>query len=280
MIAALFGLFSALAWGTGDFAGGIASRRVGPVRAVFMTELMGFSLILLVLPFVDEPFPTQQTIFWATGAGIFSTIGLLMLFQAMQHGRISIAAPISAVLSAMVPVIVGGVLEGFPGGILVFAFFLALAAVVLISIEKETANSQPMSREMLVFALLSGASFGMYFVMMNRAGQASVIAPMLVGRFAAMLVTGAYLLLGRKSFHIAPGNWHLLFLSALFGIGGNAFYILAGQSGRLDITAVISSLYPGMTVLLAWIVLKEKLQRSQWFGVFLALVAIVLIALA
>ena len=280
MIAALFGLLSALSWGTGDFAGGLASRKVGPYRAVFMTELMGFLLVLLALPFVREPFPATHTIFWAAGAGIFSTIGLLSLFQAMQHGRISIAAPVSAVLAAIVPVIVGSFLDGLPGVLLIVAFVLALAAVALISIEKVTEASVPVSKKLIAFSLLSGASFGIYFVMMNRAGQESVIAPMLIGRFAAMLVTGSYLLFGRRSFHIQSGNSHLLFLSALFGIGGNVFYILAGQSGRLDITAVLSSLYPGMTVLLAWLVLKEKLQSSQWFGILLALVAIVLITLA
>ena len=92
MIAALFGLASALSWGTGDFAGGLASRKVGPYRAVFMTELMGFLLVLLVLPFSNEPFPPHTVILWSAGAGIFSTIGLLSLFQAMLHGRISIAA--------------------------------------------------------------------------------------------------------------------------------------------------------------------------------------------
>lgn len=280
MIAALFGLFAAFSWGTGDFAGGIASRRVGPYRAVFMTELMGFSLALLILPFSNEAFPPRNVILWSMGAGTFSTIGLLCLFQAMQHGRISIAAPISAVLAAMLPVIVGSFIEGFPGGILVFTFLLALIAVVLISIEKEANGNAPISKKLIGFALLSGASFGTYFVMMNRAGQEFVIAPTLIGRFAATLVIGLTLLFGRKSFKIEAGNWHLLFLSALFGISGNAFYIIAGQTGRLDITAVLSSLYPGMTVLLAWLILKERLQISQWVGILLALVAITLITIA
>jgi len=280
MIAALFGLAAALSWGTCDFAGGLASRKVGPYRAVFITEFLGFSLVLLILPFSNEPIPALSTFLWSMGAGIFSTIGLLALFQAMQHGRISIAAPISAVLAAVVPVIVGSVLDGIPQTMVLFAFVLALLAVILISNEKETETSTPISRKFISLALLSGTSFGIYFVMMNRAGQNAVIAPMMIGRFAAMLVTGSYLLFGRKSFKIESGNWHLLFLSAFFGVGGNAFYILAGQTGRLDVTAVLSSLYPGMTVLLAWLILKEKLQLSQWFGILLALIAIVMITLA
>lgn len=280
MIAALFGLAAALSWGTGDFAGGLASRKVGPYRAVFITEFLGFSLVLLILPFTTEPFPAFHTILWSMGAGIFSTIGLLALFQAMQHGRISIAAPVSAVLAAVVPVVVGGILDGLPKASVLFAFGLAFFAVILISNEHESGERLPVSKKLIAFSLLSGASFGTYFVMMNQAGQASVIAPMLIGRFAAMLVTGSYLLFGRKSFRIASGNWHLLFLSALFGIGGNAFYILAGQTGRLDVTAVLSSLYPGMTVLLAWLILKEKLQITQWIGILLALISIILITIA
>lgn len=280
MIAALFGLFAALSWGTGDFAGGVVSRRVGPYRAVFMTEFMSFSLILLTLPFSKEVFPTLNTILWSMGAGIFSTIGLLSLYQAMQHGRISIAAPISAVLAAVVPVVVGIALDGLPKTSVLFAFLLAFIAVILISNEKEPADSALVSKKLIGFAMLSGATFGMYFVMMNRAGQDAVIAPLLISRFAAILVTGSYLLFGRKSFHIESGNWLPLFLSTLFDTGGNAFYILAGQNGRLDITAVLSSLYPGMTVLLAWLILKEKLQLSQWVGILLALVAIALITLS
>lgn len=279
MISALFGLGAAFSWGTADFAGGIASRKVGPYRAVFVSETLSFLLVLLILPFTAEAFPAVHTILWSIGAGIFSTIGLLALFIAMQHGRISIAAPISAVLAAIVPVVVGIFIDGFPRGMLIFAFVLALVAVILISNEKETTDSAPISKKLIAFALLSGTSFGVYFVMMNRAGQNAIIAPMLIGRFAALLVTGSYLLFGRKFFHIEAGNWFPLFLSAFFGIGGNAFYILAGQSGRLDITAVLSSLYPGMTVILAWLVLKEKLQFSQWVGILLALVAIILIIL-
>jgi drug/metabolite transporter (DMT)-like permease len=183
-------------------------------------------------------------------------------------------------LAAIVPVIVGSFLDGLPKISILLAFALALVAVVLISNEGDGANNVPVSRKLVTFALLSGTSFGVYFVMMNRAGQNALLSPMLVCRFAAMLVTGSYLLFGRKSFIIEKGNWLPLFLSALFGIGGNAFYILAGQSGRLDITAVLSSLYPGMTVVLAWLVLKEKLQRSQWLGILLALFAITIITLA
>ena len=136
MISALFGLGAALSWGTGDFAGGIASRKVGPYRAVFVTETLSFLLILLILPFKAEAFPAIQTILWSVGSGIFSTFGLLSLFIAMQHGRISIAAPISAVLAAIVPVVAGIFIDGFPRGILIIAFMLALVAVTLLSKEK------------------------------------------------------------------------------------------------------------------------------------------------
>jgi drug/metabolite transporter (DMT)-like permease len=279
MSSILFGLASALSWGAGDFAGGLASRRVGPYRAVFLTELLGFSFVLLSLPFANESLPALETILWSTGAGIFSTIGLLTLFQAMQHGRISIAAPISAVLAAVVPVVVGSFLEGLPKASVLYAFGLAFVAVILISNEKVTAENAPISKKLVGFALFSGASFGLYFVMMNRAGQDAIITPMLFGRFAAMLVTGPYLLFKRTPVNIEHSSWLLLFFSALFGIGGNAFYILAGQTGRMDITAVLSSLYPGTTVLLAWLLLKEKLQISQWVGILLALIAIILITI-
>ncbi|MBT3313339.1 MAG: EamA family transporter [Anaerolineae bacterium] len=278
MIAALFGLASALSWGTGDFAGGLASRKLGAYKAVMMGYAIGLGFLLIALPFIDEPFPDIHTILWSSVAGIAGAIGLLFFFEAMRLGRISIAAPLSALIGAIIPVVVGSFIEGIPQPIVFLAFGLALIAVALISIEKDEGENKRNAH--LYLPILAGTAFGLYFVFMNEASEDLVIGPLITARSSGMLSIAAYLLFKRESFRIESGSWHLLTINGFFDVGGNLFYILAAQAGRLDISAVLSSLFPGMTVFLAWLILKERLQSSQWIGILLALISIILIATA
>ena len=279
MLAALLGLTSALSWGIGDFAGGLASRKVGAYRTVMYGEAIGLIFILLALPFTDEPFPDSHTLKWSIAAGIVGAIGLIAFFEAMRTGRISVVAPISALMGAIIPVVVGSFVDGLPQPIVFLAFALALIAVVLISREKDEENAQK-NGHYLYLPSLAGIGFGFYFVFMHEASQNLVIGPLIAARSAGMLSIVFFLLLKKEKLSIKPGNWRLLTVNAFFDVGGNAFYILAGQVGRLDISAVLASLYPGMTVFLAWLILKEKLQLSQWIGIILAFVAIILMTTA
>ncbi|MBT3337975.1 MAG: DMT family transporter [Anaerolineae bacterium] len=278
MLPIIFGLASALSWGIGDFAGGLASRKVGAYRAVMYGEAIGLIFAFVAIPFVNEPFPDSHTLKWSIAAGLVGTIGLLAFFEAMRLGRISIVAPLSALIGAIIPVLVGGFLEGMPRPGVLLGFALALIAVVLISREKDEGNTKANSH--LYLPILAGTAFGLYFVFMNEASENLVIGPLIAARSSGMLSIALYLLLKRESFRIKSGSWHLLTTNGFFDVGGNLFYILAAQAGRLDISAVLSSLYPGMTVFLAWLILKEKLQSSQWIGILLALIAIILITTA
>ncbi len=278
MLPIILGLASALSWGIGDFAGGLSSRKVGAYKAVMMGYAIGLGFLLIALPFIDEPFPDLHAILWGSIAGIAGAGGLLFFFEAMRLGRISIAAPLSALIGAIIPVVVGSFIEGTPQPIIFLAFGLALVAVALISIEKDEGENKRKAH--LYLPILAGTAFGLYFVFMNEASEDLVIGPLITARTSGMLSIALYLLLKRESFRISSGSWHLLTTNGFFDVGGNLFYILAAQAGRLDVSAVLSSLYPGMTVFLAWLILKEKLQFSQWVGIFLALIAITLITTA
>ena len=279
MIAVLLGLASALSWGTGDFAGGLASRKVGPYRAVMYAEAIGLGFIALALPFAKESFPDLHSILWSSAAGILGSIGLLAFFEAMRRGRLSVVAPLSALLGATVPVIVGIFVDGLPKPVVFLAFGLALLAIVLISREKVPEDEEK-SQPYLHIPILAGIAFGFYFVLMHEASQDFFWGPLIVARSSGMIAIAIYLLLKRENFRIASGSWHLLVVNGIFDVGGNAFYILAGQAGRMDVSAVLGSLYPGMTVFLAWLILKEKLQSTQWMGIILALIAIILMTTA
>jgi drug/metabolite transporter (DMT)-like permease len=275
----ILGLASALSWGTGDFAGGLAARKVGPYRAVMFAEAIGLGAILIVLPFFPEAFPDMHSILWSAAAGIVGTVGLLAFFEAMRRGRLSVVAPLSALLGAVVPVVAGIFVDGLPKLIVFLAFGLALVAIVLISREKVPEDAGK-TAPYLHIPLLSGIAFGFYFVIMHEASQDYFWGPLVVARSTGMLSIAAYLLIIRGDFSVPSGSWHLLAVNGIFDVGGNAFYILAGQAGRMDVSAVLGSLYPGMTVFLAWLLLKEKLQLSQWAGILLAFIAIALITTA
>jgi drug/metabolite transporter (DMT)-like permease len=274
----ILGLASALSWGTGDFAGGLASRKVGSYRAVMFAEAIGLGAILLMLPIFHEPFPDKRTVLWSVAAGIVGTIGLIAFFEAMRRGRLSVVAPLSALLGAVVPVVVGSFVDGLPAPNVLGGVSLALFAIVLISREKAPEDEEK-SAPYLHIPLLSGIAFGLYFVLMNEAGRDFFWSPLIIARSSGMLSIAAFLLITRGDFSVPSGSWRLLAVNGIFDVGGNAFYILATQAGRMDVSAVLGSLYPGMTVFLAWLILKEKLQRLQWLGIALAFIAIVLMTI-
>ena len=276
MISILYGLFSALSWGGGDFFGGLASRKTGAYRAVFYGEILGLFLLFGTVAIRSEAMPGWQKILQACTGGAIGSIGLLLLYQAIIAGRMSIATPVSALLAAALPVAVGMVLEGLPAWTKLIGFALALLAVWLVA-QEHSEKTQLMRLSDLRLPLLAGSCFGMYFILMHQASTMAVIWPMVASRSAGALALLIFMLSFRQGWHVStPLAWPLIGINALLDVGGNFFYILAGQSGRLDVAAVLSSLYPGVTVLLAGLVLKEKINKVQWLGILTALAAIAL----
>ena len=278
MISILFGLFSALSWGGGDFVGGLASRKTGAYRAVFYGEVFGLLLLLGAAIFMHEPALAWSKILLAGAAGAIGSTGLLILYHAMTTGQMSIATPVSALLAAALPVAVGAITEGLPSPLKLAGFVCALAAVWLVA-QDDSDKTHAMRLADLRLPLLAGVCFGLYFIIMHQASNQSVLAPMIASRSAGSLALLIFLLARREDFRASRPAWPYIALNAVLDIGGNAFYILAGQIGRLDVSAVLSSLFPGTTVLLAWLVLKEKINRVQWLGILAALIAIALMTI-
>ncbi len=279
MISILFGLASALTWGAGDFTGGMASRKTGAYRAVFYGEVVGLVLLLLAALVRPQALPSISSSWLAMVAGALGTIGILLLYTSMTQGKMSIAAPVSALLSAALPVVVGVWTDGWPGLIVFLGFAFAFAAVWLISQGEDGIKDIRSHLADLRLPLLAGLGFGSYFVFMHAAARESVIWPMIIARAAGWVVIASFMIARRDSWTVTRGAWPLVLLNGVLDVGGNFFYVLAGQTGRLDISAVLSSLYPGSTVLLAWLILRERIAPTQWLGILAALVAIVLFTL-
>lgn len=279
MLSILFGLSAALAWGAADFTGGLASRRTGEHRAVLYGELFGLVLIIAAAFFIQQPVPGWRVMVLAFVAGAVGTTGLLALYRAVIQSKMSISMPVSALLAAALPVLVGTFTEGFPGTMTFLGFGLALAAIWLISHEDGNDSHILAHLADLRLPLLAGIGFGSFFILMDIAAREATIWPMLASRSGGAVIVAVYMLFRRDSWRLARDVWPVLVLNAFLDVGGTAFYVLASQVGRLDIAAVISSLFPGSTVILAALLLKERVSRSQAVGIFLALAAIVFLTI-
>lgn len=275
LAAVVFGLTSAFFWGAGDFSGGLASRKHPAVLVVLMAQLIGTSLLILTVLLIREPFPDGEGVKMSVGAGIFGGIGLLLLYRAMSHGNIGVVAPVSGLTSALVPSVYGFLTEGAPDGLTLLGFLLAFGAVWLIS---GGAGAEHLKLRALAEPALAGAAFGFYLILLNQATANGVVWPVIVGRFASILLIGVSAWRAKALYLPKRSDLPLIAGAGIFDSLGNSLFALAAQVGRLDVASVLSSLYPASTVSLAAIFLKERLNRTQWMGVGLALVAIVLIA--
>jgi drug/metabolite transporter (DMT)-like permease len=279
LLSSLFGLLSALTWGAGDFGGGLASRRAGFYRAAFYGEFTGLIFLAVMLGIVREPLPAGPVWAWSVSAGVIGALGLLLLYHSLAEGQMSVAAPVSALMAASLPMIASTLTEGLPGLTKYLGFALALVAIWLISQDEGHQKKLHMHLADLRLPLLAGVCFGVYFILMHQGSRSATIWPMITARCAGSIVLFFFAATNHQlhwpAWQVAP----LVFLNAAGDIAGNTFYILSGQVGRLDVAAVLGSLYPGTTVLLAGLLLHERMNRSQWVGIFAALAAIVLMTI-
>jgi drug/metabolite transporter (DMT)-like permease len=258
----------------------MAARKVGAFRSVFYAEVIGIVFLFIVVGVTGESMLGSRSAVFALVAGALGTIGLMLLYHAMAIGVMSIAAPVSALLAATLPVIVGMFTQGLPDFLTILGFGFALFAVWMISQGEGGVKDILSHLSDLKLPLIAGIGFGLYFVLMHEATKAGgAFWPMILSRSGGIVLITAYLLITRSSIKIDTSALPIITVNGLLDIGGNFFFILASQSGRLDVASVLSSLFPGATVVLAWVFLKERLNRNQWIGIAAALTAIVLMTI-
>jgi len=273
------GLLSSLFWGTGDFLGGLVSRQLGAKRSIFFIEVIGLILLLILFAIFPEPFFGWKNFFTALVAGSIGTIGLIVLYHAMSVGLMSVAAPVSALLAAVLPVLVSISTEGIPGPLALAGFFLAFLSVWFISQDGERGFHLGRLSD-LKWPFIAGFGFGMYFILIHSASSEAVLWPLITGRIGGSFVIILILLFTRTGLRIPKSKpWPLIAGNASFDVLGNTFFIFAGQIGRLDIATIMASLYPLATVGLAGVILKEQLNKRQWLGISFAIIAIVLLTI-
>ena len=289
----LFGLLSAVSWGTSDFAGGLATRRSSVLATLLAGQGIGVAAAVAVLLISGEKQAPAAALAWAAVAGLSGVTGLGSFYRALATGTMGTAAPTVAVIGAGVPALVGVARGDALTAAQLLGVAAALASVAIVSRPSEQAVPEapgaPVARS-VAFIVVAGLGFAGFFLLMDQAADAGAGTwwSVVVARTAAVAVVGAALAWTRlrpasAADHSSrpPGArppFSLVVLAGLGDVGGNAFFLLANAEGPLSIAAVVSSLYPVTTVLLASLFLRERLGRMQLVGVGLALAGIVLIA--
>jgi drug/metabolite transporter (DMT)-like permease len=267
-------LGASLTWGFADFFGPLKGRTYGALRVLFYVQIGGLVAIALIVG-VRGKGPADSAALLAIPAAVSGTLGLYAYYRGMAVGAMSIVAPIAGI-SAIVPVIFGIASGDRPSPWQLFGMAFALGGVFLAS--REPGRGGPRFAAGVGLALLAALGFGGYFPPMHAAGNADFWWASLIFRMTSTSVILATVALRRPSLGIARPQVPLL---ALIGIGdmlGNLLFAAASTSGLVSVTSVLASLYPIVTVVLARLVLKERVARSQEAGIALTLAGVALIS--
>jgi drug/metabolite transporter (DMT)-like permease len=279
MIAIALGMGAALSWGLADFLGGIGARRLTLAAVLVVSQLTGLAAVVAVAAAGGAATPPLADVAPAVAAGVCQIVGIAALYQALAIGTMSVISPVSASGAAALPVIVGVAGGERPGALQVAGMAAALVGVLLATRATAPADSEPASRQALGLAALAALGFGGFFVGMDAAvEQAGVIWALLVARAIAVAVLGAAVLAARPPFECEPRDLAPLALIGLLDVGANVCFALGADTGLLSVVAVLASLYPVATVVLARAVLGERLAGIQAAGVAVALAGVALIA--
>jgi drug/metabolite transporter (DMT)-like permease len=270
-----FGLLSALSWGVADFSGGVASRRASSLAVVFFSTVLGGVFVFAAAVARGELSVPAADLPWAFLAGLTGSTALVFFYRGLATGPMGVVAPIAGVLGAAIPVVVGVVLQGLPTTDQIAGIALALCSVVLVTASTHRAGTGWQGAGM---AIAAGIGFGLFFVFLGQVHGGGPFAPLVIVRTVASLLIGAMVVATRTRWRLPRAALIPATISGALDMGGNLFYLLAAQQGRLDVAAVLASLYPVVTVLLAAALLREHVGRLQAMGIAAAVAAIVLIA--
>jgi len=241
---------------------------------VLVSQAVGMLVAAVIVVLVGERLPGPVDVAWSAAAGLMGAVGITALYRGLAVGRMSVVAPVTGVLAASLPVVVGIALEGLPKETVLVGIGLALAAVVLVSrVSDEAGRSGGLG-----LAILAGIAIGLFNVTLTQVADGSLFWPLVVMRASqvgaivvGVVVSGAVWRLPRR---LLPQVGFVGFLD----LGGNTFFLLAAQAGALAVAATLSSLYPVTTAILAVIVLRERIAPAHAVGIVVAGIAIALIA--
>jgi drug/metabolite transporter (DMT)-like permease len=279
-VAVILGLASAVVYGAGDFLGGLAARRSSSYAVVVWSQLIGLLVLGVAIAVTREALPPAVDMAWGVLAGVGGGIGVVLLYRGLAIGRMAVVAPTTGVIAASIPVVTGLALGERPAPLALVGVLVALAAIVLVSSAHGELTEHGERRRLptgLWEGIGGGLGFALFFICLSKTSGAADLWPLVAVRFSIVVATvGA--IATRSSLRPAPGSWGRITVVGLLDMAANLLFLLASRQGLLSIVAVLTSLYPASTVLLARVVLHERLSPVQVGGLLAAGAGVVLIA--
>jgi drug/metabolite transporter (DMT)-like permease len=270
----LLALGSAFVWGSGDFCGGRAATRLDAFQVMALSSASGIVMLVALTLLTGEPVRADRSLLWAAAAGLSSGLGIVCLYRGLSLGSAATVAPMAAVAAALLPVGYSAVAQGVPRLPQLAGFVLALVGIFLVA---RSSDASATSRQGVRLGLLAGVGFGGFLILIAQVSSGAVFVPLAVAR-SMMLLTGLVVLAARATPFPRVVESPLGVLAGVLDAGGTALYLMAQHYVRLDVAAVLSSLYPAATVMLARVLTRERVSPTQWAGAAVCLAAVALIA--
>lgn len=291
---AVLGLGSAIIWGAADFSGGLAARHLRVFWLLTISHACSLACLLVLAGLLHQARPDPHILLLGLYAGLAGGLALLTFYHALSLGEMGTTAAISGLLTAALPVIFSLATIGAPSKRQLAGFALAGVAIWLISIPaRGGSNALAAERTRIALAVISGLGFGTFLIFLRLANSGGLLWPLAASRVGSLsLAVGGGLVFSRGRLTAVAGRgsnssghraaWKigagLAVLAGVCDTTGNFLFVAATRIGRLDIAAVLASLYPASTILLAAWLLKERTSVRQAVGMAAALIAVVLIA--
>jgi drug/metabolite transporter (DMT)-like permease len=277
---AIFALAAAVLYGTADFLGGAASRRTSALAVLSVTAPVGLAVAVIAALAAGGPIQLAG-FWWGVAGGAAGGVGLIAFYAGLAAGPMSVVAPVSALVSTVLPVGVAVAQGERPGPAVVAGAVICLAAITLVSMEgSRPGPGRRAPVRGLGYGLAAGLGFGLFFLFLRYAGSSGVLWPVAESRLAGLVIA----LAAAAATRTRPLWWGadrrgfaMAMVSGLFDATANACYVLATRAGLFGLAVVITSLYPGITVLLARLTLGERMRPVQRAGLALAAAGVILI---
>lgn len=276
MFAIVLAALSAAVWGSADYCGGRASQRGSALSVTVTSQLLGLPLLALCVVLLPGAVYGSDLL-WGAAAGIAGVIGIVLLYQSLSTGAMAVAAPITAVTGALVPMGVGLLTEATPSAVALAGAGCAVIAIGLVSVGAAAGGGR-VSLRVIGLALASGALFGVFFALLAQTHDDSGMWPLVAARCASVTLGLLLVVRAGASLRVPRPVMGWVAVAGMGDIAANALYLLAAREGLLSVVAPIAALYPVSTVLLALTLDRERVRLVQLLGLGLAATALVLTA--
>jgi drug/metabolite transporter (DMT)-like permease len=282
-VAVLLGLGAAITYGTADFIGGLVTRRNPVARVVVLSKVAGLVLYLAAVPLLIEASDLGRAWAWGLAAGVAGSVGVGFLYRGLARGRMSVVAPITAVLSAVIPLLFGLAIGERPSPIQLIGVAVALLAVALVSTAPDPlapADPSPrgrLARSGVLDAQVSGVGIGAFLILITRAGEDSGSWPLMAARVAEIAIMAVVLVASQSGIRPDRGTGKAIATTGVLDSAANLLYLIGTRLELISVVAVLTSLYPAATVLLARVFLRDRLSRGQVVGLGLALAGVIML---